>query len=413
MEFKMVGIDHSIASLDVREKFAFTTSEAIEAMKEINTIDGVNGCLILSTCNRTELWISGDKGCINPDEVLCNIKNVEKNQSQKYFVCRKGKAAVEHLLVTSCGINSKVFGEDQIVTQIKEALQLTRKNKTSDKYIEKIFQNSISAAKKVKTTVSLTTYNPSVANSGISKLIDAYGDIKGKRCLIIGNGKMGVLIAEHLVRAKADVFMTLRKKYHNADNRESLIPEGCTMVPYEKRIENLKDAEIVISATLSPHYTISLEDIKEASIIEPAIWLDLAVPRDIDPKISENREIKILDIDSLDTGIYDENKELNIEKAKNVLESYGQEIEKWVKFRKRMPTVTKILDLAANDTWLRTKSELSQEDIQENMEEVVVEASKKGINKLLCGLKDTLPEEYWDICFNAILESAKKDTIKK
>lgn len=411
MEFKMVGIDHSIASLGEREKFAFTTSEAIDAMKEINTIDGVNGCLILSTCNRTELWISGDKDCINPDEVLCNIKNVPKNQ--EYFVCRKGKAAVEHLLVTSCGINSKVFGEDQIVTQIRDALQLTRKNKTSDKYIEKIFQNSISAAKKVKTTVSLTTYNPSVADSGISSLIDAYGDIEGKRCLIIGNGKMGMLIAEHLVRAKADVCMTLRKKYHNADNRESLIPDGCKMVPYENRIEALKDAEIVISATLSPHYTISYEDIKGASIIEPGIWLDLAVPRDIDPEIAENRDIKVLDIDNLDTGIYDENKELNIEKAKVVLESYGKEIEKWVKFRRQMPKVTKILNLAAYDTWLRTKSELRQDESQENLEAIVVESSKKGINKLLCGLKETLPEEYWDVCFNALLESAEKDTIKK
>lgn len=418
MQIKMVGIDHNKASLEYRELFSFTINGGTEGMKTLIAKEEVSGCLILSTCNRTELWISClDNDDVDPEELLCEIKGVNKEFYDKYFVSRCGKDAVEHLLVTACGINSKVFGEDQIITQIKEALELSRKNKCADRTIEKVFQNSITASKKVKTMVQLTSYSPSVADSGVKKLENTYGTLKDKKCLVIGNGKMGALIAEQLVGSGAKVKMTLRKKYHHGEEHGSLVPDGCEMVPYENRIEAVALADIVISATLSPHFTVCKSDLEGIEINTPGFWLDLAVPRDIDPEIAEKYKVTICDIDGLGSGIADEKKSADIKKAKEILKVYRDELEEWLAFRKLKTGIDKITDLTKYDTIKRVEKDIKKLKIEEEEQEILKEtiegATSRAVNKLLCGLKESLPRDQWETCFNALLESAQKDTMKK
>ncbi|MEG0291154.1 MAG: glutamyl-tRNA reductase [Anaerovoracaceae bacterium] len=418
MQIKMVGIDHNKASLEYRELFSFTTNGAIEGMKTLSEKEEVSGCLILSTCNRTELWVSGEDGAnFDVEKFLCEIKGVQKDSYDKYFVSRNGKDAIEHLLVTACGINSKVFGEDQIITQIKDALELSSKNKCADRIIEKVFQNSITAAKKVKTSVKLTSYNPSVASSGVKKLENAYGNLKDKKCLIIGNGKMGELIAKHLLESGAEVMMTLRKKYHHGEEQASIVPKGCQMVPYEDRITAVALADIVVSATLSPHFTICKEDLKEITLREPGFWLDLAVPRDIDPAIGEEYNITICDIDGLGNATADEKKSEDINRAKVILANYRDDIEQWLAFRKLTKKIDVIAETTAKDTQARVKKEIKNlelsEDEKENLKKSIEGAASRAVNKLLCELKDTLPKEHWEVCLDALLLSAKKETVKK
>ena len=419
MNILMVGVDHNIANLEEREKFSFTKEQQEEGLLAVNQIDGVTGTVILSTCNRTELWLSKEGNYeVDPVAILANLKGFEKEQLSKISIVRKDKEAIEHLIVTACGINSRVFGEDQIISQIKDAIGFSRKLKTAGKTLDKVFSNSLAAAKKVKTSVRLTSHTPSVADSGVLEIVQVcqkeQESLLDKKCLIIGNGKMAALIAEHLVKNGAKVYMTLRKKYHIGEEVSSLIPKGCHMIPYEERYNALEDADFVISATLSPHYTLSLEGLSNYKFKEPGYWLDLAVPRDIEPSISEKYNIEIIDIDSLGGENLMGNDQ--VKKAENIIGSYRDDILNWLKFRKQVDTARKIIKLTEKDAVLRAHNEFINagftEEQVENIENIMASTTGRAVNKLLFGLKETLPPSMWEETFKGLLESALKDTMK-
>ena len=419
MNILMVGMDHNLATLERREQFSFTKDQLEAALIDVSHIKGVTGNVILSTCNRTELWLSiSEQATVFPVDILASLKGFSKEDIEEYTVIRKDKDAIEHLIVTACGINSRVFGEDQIITQIKDAISISRKLKTAGKTLDKVFSNSLAAAKKVKTSVRLTSHTPSVADSGVKELVQVCRmdeeSLDGKKCLIIGNGKMAALIAEHLVRKGADVFMTLRKKYHIGEEVSSLIPNGCHMISYDERYEALEEADFVISATLSPHYTLTLEAIENHRFKEPGYWLDLAVPRDIEPAISEKYNIEIIDIDSLGGDNFLPKDQL--QKAENIIGSYRDDILNWLRFRKQVETARSVIDLTKKDAVLRAHNEFLNEGFTdeqvEKIEKTMENAAGRAVNKLLFGLKDTLPPSMWAETFEGLLESAKKDTMK-
>lgn len=421
MQVRMIGVDYNKADLDTREKFAFTKDEILSSLKIILDNYQVTGAIIISTCNRTELWISQlEEESLDMQKVLCELKNISADDEHKYikneiFVIRQGKEAIEHIMVTACGINSKVFGEDQILTQIREALEISREINCTSTTLEKVFLNSVTAGKKVKDSVRLTRDNPSVATSGIKELKEAYGSLEGKDCLIVGNGKMAVLIAEHLIANKANVYMTLRRRYHNSEEQSSNTIKGCKMISYEDRYSYIEKADIVISATLSPHNTITLEGIEGLSLKEPSIWLDLAVPRDIDPRISKNYNITIWDIDNMQEEI-SEDTQRELLYAKEIIGGYRDEMVKWLEFRKLVPNVNSLLKNIRRDVYLRSEKNLRSigldNDMVATVEDIVMEATSKAVSKVLFGLKDTLGEDSWESTFQGLLEASEKDTLK-
>ncbi len=412
----MAGIDHSRASIKYREQFSFTKDELDEAMKTAADISGVSGCIIISTCNRTELWLSADdSACCDPAEIICSLKNVQYEKFRGYFIQREDRQAIEHLMTTACGINSRVFGEDQIITQIKDALDSARKAHTTGRILEKVFQNSITAAKKIKSSVKLTSHRTSVADSGIKKLKDLCGDIYGLKCLIIGNGMMAALIAEDLVKNGASVSMTLRRKYHHGEEFSSIVPDGCSMLPYESRYDAMGSADVIISATLSPHYTVTAEGLEKIKLKDKVLFMDLAVPRDIEPEISSRYNIKIYDVDDLageDLSSY----ESEINSAKDIMSTYCDDTINWLSFRNQVPKVEETVSRARKDSILRADKEIKRLGLNEvqvsKVEEIMAEASGKAVSKLLFGLRQTLSPEYWEVCIDAVLEAARKDTMK-
>ena len=130
MNIKMAGIDHSKAGVEAREAFSFTKSAAEGAMKQVREEFGADGCVILSTCNRTELWLDGGEN-LDPLDILCRLKGVNPDEAAPYITVRRDEEAVGHLLRTACGMNSRLFGEDQIITQVGDAGDFARELKTS------------------------------------------------------------------------------------------------------------------------------------------------------------------------------------------------------------------------------------------------------------------------------------------
>lgn len=301
MLLEMIGIDYTKASITEREIFAFSNNKLLEVMQIITKTAHVSGCVMISTCNRTELYVStNEKPNIDLIEILCDIKEVSFANNKELFTKRYNLDAIHHLFETACGLHSQILGEDQILTQVKNAIEIARENGFVDKILEKLFQTAITNAKKIKTTVKVTLFDVSVITKSMEHLRSYYNDLCDKKCLVIGNGEMGRTFAEKLAQSGADVTVTLRKYKYGT----SVVPGGCHFVDYENRYEAIKDSEIIVSATSSPHYTIIKKDVEYIlSDKRKRLFIDLAVPRDVDPTIIDENTI-LFNIDSL--GIHDE-----------------------------------------------------------------------------------------------------------
>lgn len=402
-KIKMIGIDHSKASVAYRELFSFTKASATAAMEELKETKGVNGCIILSTCNRMELWISaGEELDSSLYHLLCRLKGVDPALYEEYFIQREGMEAVWHLFEMSCGLKSKIIGEDQIITQVKDALNLAREAFCTDKVLEMLFRTAVTAAKRVKTDVKISNKDTSAIDGAVQALKRTGFLLEGKTCMVIGNGEMGRLTALALEKEKADVTVTVRQ-YRSG---QVSIPVGCSRINYGERLEYMENCDLVVSATASPNFTLKTEDVAGAKRKDRLIMIDLAVPRDIEPGVGELPGITLYDIDSFE--LHEENEQLKagVEQARQILEEYIQEFTTWYDCRDLIPVIQGICTNAAKDVGLRIHKEVSHLEIgteeKEKLESTIDKAASKVVNKLMFDLRENLNMDTWRECVEAI-----------
>lgn len=396
MEITMIGIDHSKASIQEREKLSFTKAQAEETMAKWNK----SGCLLLSTCNRTEFWVSGTHDPRELFGLLCREKNCNEETLWNLVVSREGRKAVSHLLQMTSGLKSRIFGEDQILSQVREALVLARSCGAEDIIIEKVFQTAIAAAKKVKTEVRTTAISPSAARNGLLIAEETFGSLQGLNCLVIGSGNIGKLTAGMLAEKGARVRITQRRRMHSGRQQDPISVDGCRVIDYEERFDEIDTYKLVISATTSPHYTVKAADLTEC-LFEDCLWIDLAVPRDIEPTVAELQGIRLIDMDQVGDYAQGEKQE-SFQEAMAVLYEFEKDLNQWFAFRNHIQTVKQISRLVGDDI---DKRAIKSNDL--------AGAAEKAIEKLLFGLKETLPENRWNECFAALKQSAEKETLKR
>ena len=402
-QIRMIGIDHSKATVSYREMFSFTKAAAKAAMEEFNKIPGVEGCLILSTCNRMEFWVSSSEELeCSLYDLLCKAKQIDTQEYKELFTERSDEEAIVHLFETASGLKSKIIGEDQIITQVKEALNLAREAYSTDKVLEMLFRTAVTAGKKVKTQVRLTSADSSAISGPIEALKKQGFSFIGKTCMVIGNGEMGKLAATALKEEGANVTVTVRQ-YRSG---QVLIPEGCSRINYGERLEYLVNCDLVVSATSSPNYTLKLNEIEGVARKDDVIMIDLAVPRDIEDSIGDLEGITLYDIDSFGVEIENEHLKMSIAKAKEILEEFIQEFHTWYDCRDLIPIVNKVSAQAANDVTLRLTKPMRKleavESQKEDLEKAIDTAATKVVNKLLFCLRDNLDVEAFRDCVEAV-----------
>ncbi len=408
MNFCMAGIDHSRATVEYRELFSFTKTAAAEAMRRVRAEFGAEGCAIIVTCNRTELWIDwGEKPARDPYKILCALKGVIPEDYRELYIQRNGGQALDHLLELACGMKSRVFGEDQIITQVGAALDEARACGCADAVLERLFRTAVTAAKRVKTTVRLAPVGSSVALRVVELLRELRAGLAGLRCLVIGNGEMGRLTAGALVEQGCDVKMTLRR-YKTG---EVVIPPGCRAIPYEERLDEIARTDVVVSATASPHHTLRYEEVLPYLDGSPKLFFDLAVPRDISSRLSGAPGVSLYDIDSLGAGCADEAQNAAVAAARGILGEYRREFEDWYYFRSLVPLVNEISTLAAVEITGRIHKTIERLDVdnreQEQLREAVEHASVRVVGKLLYGLRDNLERDRWEECIKSMEKAVK------
>ncbi|SHI76067.1 glutamyl-tRNA reductase [Parasporobacterium paucivorans] len=403
MSIRMIGIDHSRATIEYRELFAQTTRMKEKIIKEFSGVEGITGCVVISTCNRMEIWISSDKKLQSSVyEMFCEISNLNSSDYRSFFVERDGYEAVRHLFYLAGGMKSKIIGEDQILTQVKDAIAFSREHFCTDNVLEVLFRMAVTAAKKVKTEIHLSKANSSIVSRVIEEMKNSGLELKDKKCLVIGNGEVGKLAATSLKEEGASVTMTVRQYKSGVVE----IPDGCKRIDYADRLLNIAGYDIVLSATSSPNVTLKYEQLENIEFHDNRVFIDLAVPRDIDPLIAGIRNIKLYDIDSFQVEMGSEEFRKQIMEIENILSLRIQEFVNWYRCKDIIPEVRHICKNAAIDVNLRLEKKIRNIDISGNdkmhLEKSIEDAADKAVNRLMFGLMESVKPEMFCECVEAI-----------
>lgn len=388
MNIIMSGLEHSLAPISLRERLSFTRQQTMEMMIKIQSFSQISGCVLLSTCNRTELYISCT-GTVHPDELLCRAAGAEYAPYKNAFVTRSGKEAAEHLMQVAAGLRSRIFGEDQILSQVKNAIALAREAKTTDSVLETLFRLAVSAGKEVRTKVRLTPVSASAAGMAVALLLEKFGDLRDRKALVIGNGEMGRLTASLLQQAGCQVAVTLRSYRHG----ETIVPAGCSVAPYEERFRYMADRDILISATTSPHYTVTAAQLNEA-LSPPAVMIDLAIPRDIQPEVGGLPGISLYNID--DFGNPSEPRAVPQE-VTDILQAQMKNFYRWLNYKDCMTSVESLKQAIVDR--LLTSKELQEELTEAEIIELSVD---KTVDLLVTGLAERITPGNLIKCENKI-----------
>ncbi|MCC3868721.1 glutamyl-tRNA reductase [Terrisporobacter mayombei] len=392
MNIAVVGINHNLSPISIREKVSFTDANKIEAIN-ILLDKGIDEIVILSTCNRSEIYIS----CENFGKGVEIVKNFyeeffELDNIKDYLFSKKSEEAINHLFIVTSGLDSVVLGEDQILGQVKDSHEFAMKLGATKKLLNKLFREAITTAKEVKTITKISQQPLSISYIGIKLLKEKIGSLKDKNILIIGLGKINLLTINHLEEEKVgtiyianrsvDKFKEIQNKYNNIE-----------YVQYKDRYNVLRDnkIDIVISATSAPHLVIKGEDMP--TINNHIYFMDLALPRDIDFKIDELKHAKVYCIDDL-KEIQHKNDDMRISLSKKAYEIINEKIKEfilWVDVSNIDPTIQSLNNKCfeiKEDTldYIFRKIELNQRE-QKIIDKMLTSALKRLIREPIINLK--------------------------
>lgn len=296
MEIAVIGINHNTSPIEVREKFFFSESMKIESSDKI--LDkSTKEITIVSTCNRSEIYVASDNIDLSINEVKEFYKEFFKfSQSEDYIFVKKGKDAVVHLYMVSAGLDSMILGEDQILGQIRNSMIFSMNLGFSKKVLNRLFMDAIAEGKKIRSKLKISEIPLSTSYIGINLLKKEIGSLKDKKALVIGAGEIGILAIKYLYEEELEQIYVTNRTYEKlreiCENFNKLTP-----IEYGNRYNILENVDILITATGAPHTIITYKDIK--NLPDKLYILDLAIPRDVEPRVGEKESIILYHNDDL------------------------------------------------------------------------------------------------------------------
>lgn len=333
MNIFMAGVDYKTASLSVRERFSFSDEAVQKHVQQLARQAGVQGCLLLSTCNRTELYLScGDDFSPDAAAMLCSLVDLPVDAYRPYFTSCQGHDVLMYLMQLASGLQSQVRGENQILGQVKAAVVVAREAGGMDAVLETVFRNAISAGKRTRTLVALNPVDVSVAQCAVQALTGHAGTLSGKQAIVIGNGEVGRTVADMLLKQGCQVTATFR--FHR--QAQAHVLQGCRMIPFEELYSAVNDCDILVSATSSPHYVVEAEKLA-ACQRRPRYLVDLAVPRDIEPEaVNLPGVARYWNVDTLPKAVVDAQDKQKISAIRGIHEEYLVRFQQWYAYRERL-----------------------------------------------------------------------------
>jgi glutamyl-tRNA reductase len=296
MELLCFGLNHRSAPVEFRERFAVMSSRLGEKAAELGKVAGIDEAVVVSTCNRTEFYLAGESA----DAASEGLRELlGAGADEHWYELRRREAAV-HLCAVASGLDSMVLGETEIFGQIKEAYRLAHEAGATGPVLNRLFQRAFGVGKKVRTETAIQEGATSVAGAAVELAEKIFGKLDGCRVIVIGAGDTSRQTAQALVsRGASTVFVTNRSH----DRAVALADElGGRAVKFDEWQGVLAGVDVVISSTSAPHHVVQpfhVEAVRRVRKFRPLFFIDIAVPRDIDPAVGEIDEVYLYDIDTL------------------------------------------------------------------------------------------------------------------
>jgi len=316
-QIQLVGLNHRVAPVEVREKLAFRPERLAAALEElrIREVDQGNrqgtasAFVLLSTCNRTEIYAcSADREQTKAAILtyLADYAHLSPAALEQYCYMNSGEPAIYHLLRVAAGLDSLIIGENEILGQVGEAYEAALKAGTAGAHLSALFRTALETGKRVRSETAIGRARLSVASVVVRLAQETFGGLENRTALLIGAGKISGMTARLLCSSGLRCILVANRTFERAQMlAASLGGHGATQnsaVHFEKMPECLLEADIVISSTGAPHVVLHHEMIQKAMAARPQrplLVIDLAVPRDADPSITEIEGVHLVDIDDL------------------------------------------------------------------------------------------------------------------
>jgi glutamyl-tRNA reductase len=306
MAVNILGINHKTAPVALREKVAFAEDRLVAALTTLREQIGVAEALILSTCNRTEVYWSGTASGSDLSQWLERHHGNDLDLAASLYIHQESRA-IEHAFSVASGLDSMVLGEVQILGQLKDAYRIAQESGSTGPILNKLFQAAFSAAKRVRTETRIGANAVSLASATVSLARRVYEDLSAHNALLVGAGDMNALTARHFMSAGIKRMVIANRTLSRAQTLAAEL--NAHAVPLSDLDQELAAADIVISCTASLEPLISKRAVEAAIRARrrrPIFMVDMAVPRDIDPQVAELEDVYLFSIDDLQQ-LVDEN----------------------------------------------------------------------------------------------------------
>jgi glutamyl-tRNA reductase len=345
MELLVIGLNHKTAPIDIRERLAFQEDGMERALNRIKSFSSIKENMILSTCNRVEIYAAAretGKAIHDLKEFFSQYHGIPLKEFEKSLYAHMGEEAVRHIFRVASSLDSMVVGEPQILGQIKSAYNMAIESKTSGLILHRLLHRAFHVAKRVRTETKIGNSAVSVSFVAVELAKKIFGTLEKRTVFLIGAGEMSELAARHLVSGGIEKVLLTNRTYERAvELAQEFKGEA---IPFEEMGQGLKKVDIVISATNSPQTLIGVDQVEKVMKDrkqKPIFFIDIADPRDIEPKVGDIENVYLYNIDDLqkvaNENIKDREKEA--QKAEAIVQEEVVKFVNWYRSLDVTPTI--------------------------------------------------------------------------
>ena len=386
----LVGVNHKTTPVEIREKLAFTKGKIEESVDLIFNFPEIIEHTILSTCNRVEIYARAncqDSAINSIKQFICDFHGLSSLELEDHFYSYRNEQAVEHLFRVSSSLDSMVLGEAQILGQVKDAYSLAKDLRSTGLVLNQLFEKAFSIAKKVREETGIAERSVSISSAAVELAQKIFDDLENRTVMLVGTGEMAELAAKHLISYGVKTVYVTSRTYDRAVNLARSL--NGSALGFDDFKNELYRADIVITSTSAPNFIIKKEMVEQAiqdRKNKPIFFIDIAVPRDIEPEINSLENVYLYDIDDLQIVVSANMKEREKE-AENALNFINQEVTKfnnWIGSLDAVPTIVEIRNKAENIRNEELEKALKKIDnLSELDKETLHLMSSSMVNKIL------------------------------
>ena len=396
----LLGLNHKTAPVELRECIAFSGDETVAALESLKKDPVINEILLFSTCNRVEVLLVTDdstRAIKSAQQFIADYNNIPLSQFQDALYIHTGDEAVRHIFRVAASLDSMILGEPQILGQIKEAYRTATQKKCSGVILNRLLHRTFFVAKRIRTETGIGDRAVSISYAAIELARKIFGDLDAKKALLIGAGEMAELAVEHLMRNRIGSIQVANRTFERGVELARQFKGEA--VRFEELDDCLQTVDIIISSTGSPDFVVTRDQVK--SIIRsrrnrPLFFIDIAVPRDIDPQINRIPNTYVYDIDDL-KGVIEENiedRQREAVKADRIVDEAVIHFRQWYESLEVVPTIVAIRNKLEGLAEMEVKKTLQANKLPNEHREALERMAGSLVNKILHDPTKVLKNRY-------------------